>query len=377
MTSILWTYDKETSPVARALNNTAVVVVAPTSESEGLIPSSLAGLALKEVAARTAVAAIIEPETIEAFAARRTTPAAAAVGQHEYLQHVVRQIGDPFVKLMAAGHPHVLLVVASQTLAENPLARQVLISDVGVHMVVGTSAASQGNLLHVLGTLANPEHRGKLKCPICKKADLSPKGMYVHLPQFHGNTPFRLNTPTRCPSCAECSSPSAIVNHYFHEHPPEGPPIPERIKVSLYTFSLVVTRRRRDGKFLMVQEFCDQGFWLPGGGVDPGECPIAGGRRETLEEAGVKVEIKGILNINMQPGPKLTRLTFIFYAEPIDDDAEAKAIPDFESVGAAWVGIDELSHLNLRGKEPLKWFPYVANGGEVHPLSLLQIYPRR
>jgi len=35
------------------------------------------------------------------------------------------------------------------------------------------------------------------------------------------------------------------------------------------------------------------GFWLPGGAVDGGEGLMAAAKRETLEEAGIEVDIKG------------------------------------------------------------------------------------
>ena len=78
------------------------------------------------------------------------------------------------------------------------------------------------------------------------------------------------------------------------------------------------------------------------------------------------------------------RLRVIFFARPKDADQLPKSIPDYESAGAAWVGIHELGagregerqegSLRLRGGEPVKWFSYVAGGGAVYPLSLLEDY---
>jgi hypothetical protein len=48
-------------------------------------------------------------------------------------------------------------------------------------------------------------------------------------------------------------------------------------------------------------EFCDQGFWLPGGAVDPGEVFTAAAKRECMEEAGVEIDLKGVLAIEMHP----------------------------------------------------------------------------
>lgn len=40
-----------------------------------------------------------------------------------------------------------------------------------------------------------------------------------------------------------------------------------------------------------------QGYWLPGGGLDEGETLRECGVRECLEEAGVHVELKGLLEV--------------------------------------------------------------------------------
>ena len=111
---------------------------------------------------------------------------------------------------------------------------------------------------------------------------------------------------------------------------------------------MAVVRRKSDGKFLLVQEFCSSGYWLPGGGVDPGEDLDKAAIRETLEEAGVEIELKGILRMEYSPKTKYSRLRVIFYGEPVDDSARAKTIPDFESVGACWVSIDDLSSLGAK-----------------------------
>lgn len=365
----------------RTATTNALTGASAAVSSEGGGSSTLlsqADVAVAQVASSPVVALVVEPESLEAFGRRLPSPPNTVIDVNDYLNDITKAI-TPAMNELSANFPSTFVVIVSQTLAEFPLARQVLIGSLGVHMVVGSSTHSSTSLLEILNSICLPTHNnGKLTCTICNKKNLTHEGIYAHLPQYHGNTPFSKHANTKCPVCKERFSKSDMVNHFFHEHPPSGPPIPNRIKVSLFTFSLVVTRRKKDGKFLMVQEFCNQGYWLPGGGVDPGECPIKGGIRETLEEAGVDVKIKGILNINMQPGTKLSRLTFIFYAEPVDDDAEAKSNPDFESVGAAWVSLEELmsGSLSLRGREPLEWFPYVANGGEIHPLSLLEVHCR-
>jgi hypothetical protein len=60
----------------------------------------------------------------------------------------------------------------------------------------------------------------------------------------------------------------------------------------------------------------------------------------------------------------------IYLAEPIDENQKPKSLPDYETVGASYVSVEDISKLRLRGKEPLVWIPYVDNGGIVYPLEV-------
>lgn len=135
-------------------------------------------------------------------------------------------------------------------------------------------------------------------------------------------------------------------------------------------------QRESDGRFLLVQEFGQEGFWCPGGHVDGAETFAAAAVRETKEEAGVDVELKGILCFENFPNgyAGYVRQRVIFFARPRDESQLPKTIPDFESSGAAWASADEIaSHaFALRGSEPLKWSRYIADGGTIHPLSILK-----
>ena len=179
--------------------------------------------------------------------------------------------------------------------------------------------------------------------------------------------------------------------------------------------------------------------WLPGGRVDPGETTESAALRETEEEAGVKIELKGILKIEYRafrfeddtyrhtPEDDYNRMRVIYYGEPVPvseydvdenknendefqdefdlDDAEmdeqkkdeneisveiaidknvadedgkllAKSIPDYESMGACWINVDEIEKVKMRGWEPGRWIPYVTSGGKIYPLELLECEQR-
>jgi len=80
--------------------------------------------------------------------------------------------------------------------------------------------------------------------------------------------------------------------------------------------------------------------------------------RETKEEAGIDVELRGILGIEYDPregnrgaGRGYVRMRVIFYAEPKDPDQLPKSFPDFESAGACWCSEEDLLGLKLRGHE--------------------------
>ena len=222
------------------------------------------------------------------------------------------------------------------------------------------------------GTHAEPS----CKCPVCGMADLTPQELWVHLPLFHVNAGALGNTP--CPICHHAGASGVggwrcLIRHVAESHKPyPASADTSRQGVPLYAFGLTVVRRKRDGKFLVVQEKYGDAYWLPGGGIDAGEFPKSAAERECVEEVGIRVNITGILRVECSPTPRGCRMRYIFFGEPAEgEDDMAKTVPDFESVGAAWVSAEEIQTLPLRSDEPLEWFKYIAAGGRVHPLAVL------
>lgn len=143
-----------------------------------------------------------------------------------------------------------------------------------------------------------------------------------------------------------------------------------REPIPTWCFAVVVVRR--GDRFLIVHERKHGQLWyLPAGRVEPGETFEAAACRETLEESGVPVRVVGVLRVEHSPGVAGARLRVVYLAEPIDD-TPPKGEPDEESLEAAWVRLVDLAEYPLRGQEVRELFAYVAAGGTVYPLSVLQ-----
>lgn len=271
-----------------------------------------------------------------------------------------------------AQFPHVFSVVFSKVISQDPAARFATCSLAKCHMVTHVLS----DLRATLTKLSNEQRSGTLQCPVCLKSALSPIELREHLPMYHVNSKKTLQMRKYpCPICKDDSRESIVV-HVHDEHAPPGVHVESgRSMPQVVSFGLCVIQRKSDKKFLVVQEYENQGFWLPGGGIDGAEMPHIAAQRECLEEAGIHANLTGLLRVEVSP-PKTApymRLRYIFYGHPVDENEDCKTFPDFESVGACWVSIDDLNRddIEWRGDEPHEWFRYVANGGLIAPLETL------
>ena len=142
-----------------------------------------------------------------------------------------------------------------------------------------------------------------------------------------------------------------------------------RAPIPSWYFALVVVR---DGdRFLLAQEHKYGNAWsIPGGRVEPGESLVAAAVREVLEETGVPVRLDGVLRVEHTPSPTGARVRVLFVGSPIDD-TPPKSVPDEESLGAAWLTLDEIRDRRLRGSELRALLERVADGCHVFPMELL------
>jgi len=134
-------------------------------------------------------------------------------------------------------------------------------------------------------------------------------------------------------------------------------------------FALVVVRRGH--RFLLTQERKYGSTWsIPGGRVEAGEALADAAVREVFEETGVPIQLDGILRVEHAPRDQHVRVRILFAGSPIDD-TPPKTMADDESLGAAWLTLDEIRKRPLRGAELCALLESVAHGRQVFPLDLL------
>ncbi|HVZ31869.1 MAG TPA: NUDIX domain-containing protein, partial [Polyangiaceae bacterium] len=127
---------------------------------------------------------------------------------------------------------------------------------------------------------------------------------------------------------------------------------------------------RRGHRFLLTQERKYGSTWsIPGGRVEAGESLTQAAVREVFEETGVPIQLDGILRVEHTPGEH-TRVRVLFMGSPLDD-TPPKTMADDESLGAAWLTLEEIRKLPLRGAELGALLESIVNGRQVFPLELL------
>jgi ADP-ribose pyrophosphatase YjhB (NUDIX family) len=154
---------------------------------------------------------------------------------------------------------------------------------------------------------------------------------------------------TRVPACPHCATPI------------EQPLTCERCGWRWYAnpkpaAGTLVERQGDDGQpeVLLLRRAVEPGIggWdLPAGYLEPNESPEAGALRETLEEAGLQVELVRLVGVySSRPG---NAVSCIYLARASDPEAEVRTDP--ESDAHAWV-----RRTDLGGWLPRMAFPSMA-----------------
>ena len=157
-----------------------------------------------------------------------------------------------------------------------------------------------------------------------------------------------------------------------------SPPVPSQRWKPNVTVAAVV---ERDGRFLLVEEQTSDGLLLnnPAGHLDPGESPLQGVMRETLEETACQFTPQGFLGMYMsrfrrtRTGEDITYLRLTFFGTVSEPDANLEL--DEGIVRAVWMTADEIRACPERHRSPLVLEcleSYLA--GERYPLSILTVH---
>ena len=155
-----------------------------------------------------------------------------------------------------------------------------------------------------------------------------------------------------------------------------------RTPVTAFLFVLTVVQK--EDRFLLIQEVeHDRGTWfIPSGGVLPGESLTEAAVREVREEAGIDViprallwmeDLTGILDNDVWGG----RWRFFFRAEPADPNQNPGATAC--SLDAGWFTLQEMRALPLRSaRDVLLACTSVAEGAPELPIErgYLRMPPR-
>lgn len=137
----------------------------------------------------------------------------------------------------------------------------------------------------------------------------------------------------------------------------------------------------RDGRFLLVEEDTSDGLLLnnPAGHLDPGESPLQGVMRETLEETACTFTPEGFLGLYMsrfrrtRTGEDITYLRMAFFGSVSEADPALSL--DEGIVRTVWMTADEIRACPERHRSPLVLEcleSYLA--GERYPLDILTVH---
>ena len=134
------------------------------------------------------------------------------------------------------------------------------------------------------------------------------------------------------------------------------------------TTLVVLTVVVHEKRYLVVEER-DGTFYLPAGRVEPGENLVAAAVRETAEEAGTMIGLRGLLGFDHDwvggPSPRM-KMRFAFVGYPVLL-APPKSHADRHSRGARWATKEEIAKLPLRDAEVLTWIERHESGAALLP----------
>ena len=152
----------------------------------------------------------------------------------------------------------------------------------------------------------------------------------------------------------------------------------ERWKPSVTVAAVI----EKDGRYLMIEEMTRDGLRInnPAGGLEPGESPLDGARREALEETACRFTPEALLGVyvarnpDTERGPGTTYLRFAFCGTA-SDPLPGRTL-DSPVVRTLWMTFDEIVAASDRLRGPLVLQCIVDHrGGRRLPLEAIYTHP--
>jgi phosphatase NudJ len=127
-----------------------------------------------------------------------------------------------------------------------------------------------------------------------------------------------------------------------------------------------------EGRYLIVEE-CDGTYYMPAGKVEPGENLLRAAMRETMEEAGVAVGLRGLLGFDHSWSAGTMKLRFAFVGF-VAGTTKTKDRPDHHSRRALWLDKSDLRSLPLRDPELVDWIARYESGTPLLPCDAYRTF---
>jgi 8-oxo-dGTP pyrophosphatase MutT (NUDIX family) len=138
----------------------------------------------------------------------------------------------------------------------------------------------------------------------------------------------------------------------------------------------------RDGRYLVVEEHTPDGLMLnnPAGHLDPGESPLEGVIRETLEESGRRFTPDALVGVYLSRAQRSDPLSDVTFVRIAFTGAVGEPLPghalDAEIVRTLWLTPAELRVCIERHRSPLLMRCVDDHrAGRRHPLQLIHCDP--
>lgn len=137
-------------------------------------------------------------------------------------------------------------------------------------------------------------------------------------------------------------------------------PIPHRGCKLFEMVAIGLIAIHSNGKWCATHE--TRGWYMPAGRVDYGEGLVTGAKREAKEEAGIEVDLEGVVRIDFSPSLNYIRLRVIYKAKQKNEEEKLrdKSQADHEIIEAVYVNPEELiDGRKVRSLEMMSIFEYL------------------